>query len=52
MLVMERMERPANGEVLSDLFQPILEDARGYKPDITTKDRIAEIEQAGEFEHL
>jgi hypothetical protein len=30
----------------------MLEDARGDEPDITTKDRITEVEQAGKFRYL
>lgn len=51
-LTIERMERHAKGEVLNDLFQPMLEDRKGSKPDITTKDRIAEVEQAGKSKNL
>ncbi|ORY68270.1 benzoate 4-monooxygenase cytochrome P450 [Pseudomassariella vexata] len=45
-LTKERMERSANGEILNDLCQPMIEDRKGDGADITMKDRVAEIEQA------
>jgi hypothetical protein len=44
-LTLERMERYKNGEVLDDLFQPMMEDRTGAEPDITNQDRIAEVDQ-------
>lgn len=44
-LTVERMDRFKNGEVLDDLFQPMMEDKRGLEPDIHDQDRIAEVDQ-------
>ncbi|KAF2257848.1 benzoate 4-monooxygenase cytochrome P450 [Lojkania enalia] len=41
----ERMERFKNGEVLDDLFQPMMTGRRGEEPDIRDQDRIAEADQ-------
>ncbi|KAI9654825.1 MAG: hypothetical protein M1821_005819 [Bathelium mastoideum] len=44
-LVTERMERHNAGKELNDLFNPWMETKTGEEPDISTRDRIAEIEQ-------
>lgn len=44
-LVAERVERYQNGEVLDDLFTPMIEDKAGREPDISNLDRIAEVDQ-------
>ncbi|KAL4895727.1 cytochrome P450 [Aspergillus ambiguus] len=44
-LVLERMDRHRKGEMLDDLFMPWMEGKDGNEPDISTRDRIAEIEQ-------
>ncbi|KAF9883405.1 hypothetical protein FE257_003488 [Aspergillus nanangensis] len=44
-LVLERIERHRKGEMLDDLFMPWMEGKEGDEPDISTRDRIAEIEQ-------
>lgn len=46
-LVHERMDRYRNGEILDDLFTPMLEGKGGEEPDIVTRDRIAETGQMG-----
>ena len=51
-LVRERMERYSNGEILNDLFQPMMEGARGNKADISIKDRIGEVEQMGKCQRV
>ncbi|KAL9117860.1 MAG: hypothetical protein Q9187_005598 [Circinaria calcarea] len=45
-LVMERIDRYKNGEILDDLFQPTMEDKKtGTEPEISNQDRIAEADQ-------
>ena len=41
----ERMERYKDGEVLDDLFKPMLEAKNGSTPEIHDQDRIAEVDQ-------
>lgn len=41
----ERMERYEDGEVLDDLFKPMLEDKNGSTPEIHDQDRVAEVDQ-------
>jgi hypothetical protein len=47
LLVEERIERYRNGEVLDDLFQPMIESKGGERSDISIKDQISEVQQAG-----
>lgn len=44
-LTMERKDRYKKGEILDDLFQPMMEDKTGSEPDIHDQDRIAEVDQ-------
>lgn len=43
----ERIQRHNDGEILDDLFHPLLENSKGVEPDISMEDRIAEVEQNG-----
>jgi cytochrome P450 len=47
LLVEERIERHRNGEVLNDLFQPMIESKGGERSDISIKDQVSEVQQAG-----
>lgn len=44
-LVKERTERYKDGEILDDLFQPMIEDKSGATPEIDDQDKIAETDQ-------
>lgn len=48
-LVKKRMERYKDGEILDDLFQPMIEDKSGGTPEIENQDRIAETDQMIKF---
>ena len=44
-LTNQRMERYRDGEILDDLFQPMMEDKSGGTPEIEDQDKIAETDQ-------
>ena len=48
-LTAERIDRYENGDILDDLFQPMMEDKKGNEPDIVNRDRIAEVDQMSKF---